>query len=78
MERIFLVKNLNFTLNLPMVLLNYIHTGLHQSIESHMEFLHQMVFYLITKAQEEVKLLLQEKSQDFWQRKNLEVKMYCI
>ena len=28
-----------------------------------------MVFYSITKAQEEVKLLLQEKSQDFWQRK---------
>ena len=61
MEKIFLVKNLNFIQNLLMELLNYILIGLHQFIESHMEFLHLMEFYSIMKVREEVKLLLQEK-----------------
>ena len=43
-----------------MVLLNFMHIGLHQFIENHMEFLRVMEFpYLIMKVHEEEKHLLQ-------------------
>ena len=49
----------------PYGVAKFIHIGLLQFIENHMVFLLVMEFYLITKVQEEEKLLLLEKLQDF-------------
>ena len=71
MEDLFLMKNLNFIQNHPMELQNFTHTGLLLYTESLMAYLHVMEYYLITKAREEVKHLLQEKLQDSWREKKL-------
>ena len=59
---IFLTRNQSLLPNHPMVLQNYIHIGLQNYIENRIICLLVMESCLITKAQEEVKLLLQEKS----------------
>ena len=61
MEINLLMKNQNSFPNLHTVYQNFTHIGLLNFIGKLMEFLHVMVFYLIMKAQEEEKLLLQEK-----------------
>ena len=40
---------------------NYIHIGLQKFIEMAMEFLHQTEYFLIMRAQEEVKHLLPKR-----------------
>ena len=57
--------------NLHMVSQNYTLIGLQKFIDKHMVFIRVMVFYLITKVQEEETLLLQEKLQCFLQKKFL-------
>ena len=69
MEKISLTKNQNFIQNHHMGLLNCIHIGSHLFIESRMEFLHAMEFYLIMKAQGEVKLCYKKNNKIFSKKK---------
>ena len=71
MENLFLMKNPNFIQSHLTELQNFTHTGLLLYTESRMVYLHVMEYYLITKAREEVKHLLQEKLQDSWLEKKL-------